>query len=690
MSPNETPAKTSSRKNKKEKKKKSPLARFITGFFVTLFVLAAALAGAVAYLYYTTDPQVLITRISDELYKQYRRELSVGNVQVSILKGIYIEGIKISERGGFVEGTAVKFKEGSVVYNPFALLAGRIDILKISIGGFYSTYERTMSLINDFTKTSSSQGGSPAKLSFKLREIEVYDSQFVYLDIPLNFEVRAVPDFNDIYNTALRLKIYSVYGELSFVGKVSDGQLYVDGLKTAPFTGGALDVTVNRLQVELHLKDSTHYSLVCKDLDAQYGTLKLSTYSDFTGSYNTKVKSVELKELGLKINDSKIFADSLSYALNTKTLRAELSSIDAAASDLLPGAKGSVTGNLSLVYSRKIRLSGRLVVENFSYKIVRDANAQINFDENRTTGSMNLSSDCGDVSVTLGSDDLASLPLSVRVKSDAFTLDPLLAMFSAQNGQGSGASGSTNAGASSGAASLPIAGIALEVQVGDLKYKNFDLQSVSLSASYDGRIASVGNLSLVFMKGNLQANGDLMNGIFAGQLTYSKGKLKEFSKLMLSGNENISGTVDLSGKFRIDVADFYNSIADLQVKVSDGVIENLIIQNKISKLLYNIPLDYILYDSIELHAVMNDRVLGLQSLAFDSDQIRLNASGTLALDGGKLSADSTLSIEKAYLSPLPNFTRIFTSGYESDGWVNFRIGVENTLKEPKVKLLPRQ
>lgn len=672
------------RRSKKDKPKPKGFLKFLKFFFIILFVLVLTLSAAVAALYYTTDPQTLIDKISTELYKQYKREISIEQVQISLLKGIYLEGISMSARGGFANGTAVEFKDGSVIYNPFALLRGQLDIIKISVGGFYSSYKKIIALVGDFTQTPGQSSDSQAKLAFRLREIEIYDSQFVYDGIPLNFEARVLPNTRDIFDTTLHIRVYSMYGELSFNGKVNDGQLAVYDLSTAKFTGGAFDATVNRLIVTLHLVDSTHYSLVCRDLDADYGVIHLSTYSQFTGSYNTKRKEVTIEGMGLNINGSKVYAESLFYSVPGKVFEAVIPEFEVSAADLMDGAKGKITGSLSIEYSRKLRLTGEINFEDLSYEFVESANGRLNFDNSRAEGSIRLDSESGSLTVAISSENIETSPVTVRLSSDSLVLDPLLEYLNKRNRGSSSGSGQSSGGGQGG---LPIAGIRLIANVGVLKYDKFTTESVALSASYSGSIVSVDSLSLKFMKGALTASGALSENIFAGSMVFQKGKLKEFSKLFLKESESISGTVNIDSRFRIDLNDLYDSVVDLNVNVSDGVIENLIIQDRISKVLYDIPLDYILFDSITMKAILNERTLNLMSLAFDSDQIRMNANGTLALDGEKLNADATVSIDKAFLSPLPNFVTIFTSGYEQNGWMNFHLGIENTLKEPKVKLI---
>ncbi len=677
------PSRSHVRKNRKEKKKRSPFARFIKTFFIIIFVIALTLTAAVAVLYYTTDPKTLIDKISVELYKQYNRELSIRSIKVSLFKGIYLEGIELSERGGFSRGTAVEFKEGSVIYNPFALLHGQLDIIKISVGGFYSTYKKTIALVEDLTKNSGQEETSPSRLSFRLREIEIYDSQFLYANVPLNFEARVLPDIGNIFNTTLRIKVFSIYGELLFTGKVNDGQLLVSKLKTAPFTDHALDMTVNRLSVVLHLEDATHYSVLCRNLDVDYGSLHVESYSQFTGTYNTKMKEISLEGAGFRINGSKLFAESLSYAVQAKLFKAKLTNIEVLAGDLIPGARGTLSGDLSIEYARKLYLTGQLKVEDFAYEFIDAADAELRFADSAASGSIRVSTECGELTASLSSDNLAVSPLTVNLKSDSLVLDPLIRYLNRPGRSQPSREGSSGGGGGG----FPLPEIRLVASVGKLQYERYTADSVCLSVSYTPSLISLKNLSFVFMKGTLTASGDLIDNVFSGRLTYDKGKLKEFSKLFLSEGENISGTVRIDGKFRLDMKDLYDSIVDVQVSVSDGVIENLILQDRISKLLYDIPLDYIIFDKIALNAILNERRLNLLSLTFDSDQIRLNANGTLTLDDQKLNADATLTIDKDYLSPLPNFARIFTSGYEQDGWVNFHLGIENTLREPKIKII---
>ena len=82
---------------------------------------------------------------------------------------------------------------------------------------------------------------------------------------------------------------------------------------------------------------------------------------------------------------------------------------------------------------------------------------------------------------------------------------------------------------------------------------------------------------------------------------------------------------------------------------------------------------------------MENGQLNVNAFKFESENIRLSASGNVRLKTMELALRSEISFSKDYLSGLPNVAQVFTSGYEKDERIAFGITVNGPLKDPVVK-----
>lgn len=97
----------------------------------TLFVLL--LAGSVVALRIIFPPEELKKIALREISKQFGREVSLGDVSLSIFTGISLSEFRLSERPDFKSGTFIEAKKFSLIFSLLPLLQKKIEIESIKL-----------------------------------------------------------------------------------------------------------------------------------------------------------------------------------------------------------------------------------------------------------------------------------------------------------------------------------------------------------------------------------------------------------------------------------------------------------------------------------------------------------------------------------------------------------------------------
>lgn len=686
-------ARVSKRRSVKNNKKPKKKRRIFRKILLTFFILVVITIGGGIAVFYATDPQILVDAISKEMYTRYSRELKIKHIKLSLLKGIHLEGIRLSPRGGFKKGRAdIEFKEGSVIYNPVALLFGELGIIKISIGGFSTTYPKLMRVVDDFTKDLKPQKEKPkpkeeqkkrfSLFKFKVHFIEIFDAKFKYNNVWLNVDVTVAPK-TDIDKSRISMLITSKYGRIKFDGTPGQGVINIYDLKVANFVeGGGIDATVNRLQAVYKKVSENSISLNGKIVDIDFMGFKINLFSQFIGTYSIKGQSLIIRDLGLKVNNSRLFIERLAYQIPRNKLAVTISSMNLKLSDFMKGANANISGKIDFTFRKKIYLSSAdIKVSNIQYEFIKKGGAKLNAKDNAISGNMDLQVIGGNIALKLKSQNIANSAINITMQADKFDIVPLMKSFE----KSSKKDAAKKSDSKPMDFKLPL--IKFKGTIKTLVYEKYIFKNAYAEVSYRNSVINLDKLTMSFIRGTLTANAKMVGKYLSGNMTFRDGKLRELTKMMLEKPKKLYGTVNMTASFKLDMHSFLASTARLKMELKNGEIRNFVIQEEISQVLYNMPLDDIPFDNIAITAEMHKKSLNLKKFEFVSEDIRISANGDVNLKTKGVNIATLASFSDDFLSGLPNISKLFTRGFRNDGRVDFRLSFGGTYEKPEFKLM---
>ncbi|NPV01846.1 MAG: hypothetical protein HPY53_10745 [Brevinematales bacterium] len=671
----------------KEKKAKNPFLRIIKWVIIIFVILAAAAAGTVAYFYYTTDPQDLVKKISAEIQTNYNREIRVQTIEISLLQGIHFTGIEVSKSGGFINGVSVKFAEGSLIYNPLGLFMRQLDVLSISVSGLSTTYDNVMNILNDFTKDvpkAPAQTNHQANLfTIKVRNIEIKDSQVLFKDTPLNFHVTLSPS-DEFDESGFVLDVDSMYGSVHYDGTLKKGFLQIRSFQPDKLMKMNTGFTIPQLDAELVREGMDDVTVTGKIVNICWGEFNLCSQTQFTGTYSLKKQYLLVHGLGFRVNNSRFYISRLLLYFSRVHIDLVADKVDIDVSDFSPGMSGKLTGNIDLVYDKGFILSGKMRMDSFKFQWIDNLNGEWTVADNRLTGSANADFAGGSAKLGFSSGNLAVSPWSVEFNSQKIDVARFLAEWDKYSG-GSGNGGGKESGGQEAGFPIKVPVIDLRANIDQIVFDDVDLRDVSMAGIWKNSELTADG-SLQFLRGKLSAHLVWKGNIVNGKFQYIDGKLKELADAFLKGTGKLHGNLNASGTFALDLTDIFGSDADFTVSASGGEIRDFAVQKEMASALYGIPVDDIFFDTVLLKAKLGDKKLTIETFKFDSDAIVIGASGDIHTDTKKMNIDAEASFSQDFLNPLPNIATIFTSGYQKDGRIAFRLKIGGAFDKPEVKL----
>ena len=666
--------------SKDTKKKKNPLLGFLKWFLIVFLILASGLAGTIAYFYYTTDPQELVKIISAEVMLRYNREIKVEGISISIFEGVHLNGIELSRTGGFQYGVSVSFKEGSLIYNPLALLARELDILSITVSGLYTTFDNSMAILDDFLKSpppSKTTNAQKSLFIFKIHAIELKDSQLLINDVPLNFHVIFNPS-DTLSNAGLMMEAESMFGSLRYDGTIGKGYLTVRDFEPDKIFKLSTGIQIPRLEAELSMENVESVAITGKIVNIKWKDFMFSSKTQFKGNYSIKNKYVLVHNLGFRINGSDFFVTRFMMSFARVKIDALIDKIDVRISDFFKDMDGHLTGKVDLIYEKTFDLNGEFELADFRFQWIEKLDGKIVVRNSELSGNASAVFSGGTASLQFSSPDIVKSPWTISLDSEKIDLVKFLAEWEKYSGSGGGGEGS-------GAPAIAPPVFNIRADIGQLVFGDVDLRSISASGVFkDFQLTADG--TLYFLRGKLTAHLGWKGDTVSGNFKYSDGKLKEFADAFLKGQGMLHGTINAQGTFALDMRDLFNSDADFTVQASGGEIRDFPVQKEMASALYGVPVDDLFFDNIALSASLKNKELTVKGFQFDSDAIVIHAAGSIFTDSKKMNIGAEASFSKDFLYSLPNITTLFTYGYEQGERVVFKLAIGGMFDKPSATL----
>jgi hypothetical protein len=645
------------------------LKRILLFFVLFLFIIIAA--AVIVYINY--DPQKLLSAFSSQLQKDYSIGLSARTVKLDLLKGIHLWDVKLLDPKKDNQ-VLVSFDEGGILYNPILLLNKKIDIIRISVSGIKSTYDSVFQVVSNITGYKPSDTNTNA-FTLAIHSISIDRAEIQYQKIPLFIKAECLLR-DPVEKSLFKGDITSGHGKISFIGNWNRAALSISGLELGYFVPGADSLVFHQMNGELDKSGNDGYLIHCKDIDLTFDKYRGHSLNPFEGIYQTAAQVIILSNAGLQVGQGRFGLEQFKYDLSNQIVFMKITNMQARLEEFVPPFKSDVTGTLEMtVIGTNMTLNAGLDFSNLQYMFVRNGSGRASIRQNSISIDANLSTAGGEMSGRIISGDIFNGPYTMDFKGGSLDIEPVfLNILSNTQGQ----QDQTNA---------PAPALKILLGFDSARYKQLKFDQVSVSAGCENGVWTISEGKASIFRGNVLLKAEYSDNILAGNLNYTDGKLKEFTAQFLSGEKMLYGTISMKNSFKLDMSRLYNSSGEVEVEVKNGEIKDLIVQEKISRALFDIPLDNLFFDSIKLYGSLNKGLLSIRDLSFTSENIRMKAGGIINVSNMALNAISELSISKDYLSGLPNVTKIFTAGYEEEGRVNFKFKLNGTYQKPEAELL---
>jgi hypothetical protein len=638
------------------------------------FSLLAVSAAIVVILFLRTDPNKVFHYFSDQIENNLSLRISAGDARLDLLKGIELSNVRIIDTSSGKSNSLATFEQGRILYNPIALLWSKIDILSVSASGIRITFDDLQNLVSNMIAIAGRSTNSENSVGVLIRSISVDSSVLVFNGVP--FGVKGAILFGELLDdSVLRGEFESGHGKIGFGGKLNGMDVTIQDLDISALTGIKEKILLNSVRAKLDKISDSVYRFSGDKADITYMDYSATAISPFTGRFNMETGELSLGDFKLRSGRSVFYAEVFRTSTVRQDLEMRISGIQADLPDFLHGAEGIAYGSIGVRSFSNVLVSGDLQVSNANFQVLRRISGTIKITNNGYEADLAGGAFGGNFSASLKGTDLFGGAVQLNVLMDQLNLDNLAV------------SGTNSSSKESNKEPLPSYTVNGQVSIGRIVYKKFQTGKSELKFTVSSSGVRLTDGQCEFLKGKLGLKGNYTDGIFSGEAVLADAKMKEFTALFLDSGKKLYGTVSGKGIFRLDTRDPFLSTGDINLQVRDGEIKDVFIQNKVSAVLFDIPLDDIFFDSIELNGKMADGILDVKGFRFSSENIRMNATGQMGLRGQDLSFRSEIFFNKDYLSGLPNVAQIFTSGYDrGDGQVAFGIAVNGTLKNPSVQI----
>lgn len=651
-----------------------PLRIALAIFFSLLLIFIIT----VAVLFLRTDPKKIFSYFSEQIAASVFLQLKAENVKFDILKGIELSNVQVINVQTSQSNMLATFDQGRILYNPISLLWSKVDILNASVSGIRTTFDdlqRTISNINEIVVRSSNQNASVGVI---IRSIAVENSEMTFNGIL--FHVRGGILFAELMDdSVINAELDSKVGSINVKGNLNRISVNLKDLQVGKIVGLTDTIILNSVRGKAFKESDSVYRFSGDQAELTYLSYTGSAVNSFSGKFDIAKNELSLGGFDLRAGKSQFHVDEFRTSTVIQDLSIALSGITAELSDIISNLNGSLTGSVSVNAGTAVWISAELSLSNMNFGFIQQTGGNVRMTSNQISAELTGKCAAGDFRADISCSDIFCAPVNVKASQDRFDIERILQTFARKNVPAPEGAGTNNI--------IPITNtVNLTWSLGMIQYKKMVTGKADVRATAAGRGIRLDEARVDFLKGALLIKGSYEDDSFTGEAALTDGKMKEFTALFLDSGKKLFGTVGGKAKFRVNMKDPLLSSGDVSLSVKDGEIKGVFIQNRISTVLFDIPLDDIFFDSIILNGKMENGQLNVNSFNFDSDNIRLNASGQVRLKTWDLSLRSEISFTKDYLSGLPNVAQIFTSGYEKDDRIAFSIIVNGPVKDPVVKI----
>ncbi len=379
-------------------------------------------------------------------------------------------------------------------------------------------------------------------------------------------------------------------------------------------------------------------------------------------------KKVMISQTAGSIDRSAFSIENLDFTFGGKIMRFSIKNILAEVSDLVPLLKfiptklfGRVSGNVSYVSGL---YSGNLSLEDFGWdpdaKIITGLNATLSVSGNlfkvMEAPFKLYSNPC---LLSIASTDRTLSKLFIDINSETFRIDPMENKFPASDGP----------------LDIPLE-ISGNINVGQLIYPPYQASRVQLHYELTGNTLKIKGFQFLYANGKVSGTGVVKVPQPAAQASLALNFDNLQAQEIISSNPKIRnrffGTVKGNSKIDFELSDklFQTARGNVEFIIQGGRLVNTGIQDGLSGYLSGLKhkLSDLEFNKIYGNIDITGTFYHIRSFIFNSDTIRLKATGyfDVSLNASPLNID--LEFTKSFIQDLPGPTSLVINKYLRGEW----------------------
>ncbi len=661
--------------------------KFIKWFIAFLLTILFILIIFFIYIVNRFNPRTAVLFISTQLLNKYSLDLSLKKASIDFRKGIKLEDVELIDTLPKKKVILVKAKEINIRYNPLEFNNRVIDINQISASGINLSYTELTNIVS----LLRSRIYIKKKIiipKIKVKTINIDDSLITINNIPVNYSLKYI--FSDSPLTSpLKIELKSRFGSLAYLGNFNKGSIQIRDLNIKIFSPEVPEFIVINLNGEFFVIERGVFNIKGINFVINYNNYLLESKSKVEGILDYKLKSISLKSFKFGINKNDFHINRLDYSYPENKTFISVSNLNFKLSDYFTNITGSLYGNMDLNFIKNnsitnLYFNGDIFLSNYYNNLIKDLNGEFTLEKNNLKAKLNGILFGENLILQLNTGNILNDKISIKFESDNLDAEKILGIRSNFNAY---SSNNINNQDLSIKKFLINRSVHFDFHSGNIHYKNINFENVFANCEWNNGLLRITDSSAIIFRGKLSIKGIIEKNIFNGEASYTGGRLKDFTELYLKQGKKIYGKIDAKSHFNLNLENPTASTGEISIEAINGEIKDFVIQDKISSLLFNIPLDNLFFNIIRLSGHFQNSTLELKEIYFESKDININAAGNYYLTDKSMKIIADVNFSKEYLSGLPNVMQIFTAGYEDQGRILFHISASDSIDKPKILLM---
>ncbi|MFN3660152.1 MAG: hypothetical protein ACK4TN_02810, partial [Brevinematales bacterium] len=412
------------------------------------------------------------------------------------------------------------------------------------------------------------------------------------------------------------------------------------------------------------------------------------TSSRYQVLYDTRKQNILFSDTMVRYNTSEIVISNLFYNPKQNFAYGVVENLVFRVGDVLQGGSGTLEGEMVFRYENGdlSQLDGRIELKDIDY-------GPLHIEGNFDIAGLSLN---GKAEILIGKNRclVRSLPIgrqgmALSLTSERFDLSDVLRQEWPSSAKATGGRRKTQAKVSlSWAEVMAVFPLDVEVDIPLILYDNLEIKNFQLHLVPRGEAFVLENISCQLLRGSVMGNAVLAGDFLRGSIRLSDIKLHDLNETMLREGKTIYGTMKGVLEYQLPLTNLLAGYMGFSFNIDKPEFRGLVLQNQISEVLYNLPLERLSFDTLEITGEMREGIVSLRDVCLDSYDIQVLAPTVVSLAKKTVDSSISLSISKEYIAGLPNVAQLLAAGYSEGNRLVFRLKVTNTIEKPMVVLLP--